>query len=812
VRFRPVLECLEDRTVLDYSFGATPYQPLLLQPDTPGVIAVLNLADDAAAPVNLGGNRFNFYGTSYSNLFASSNGLLTFGSANASSANSDLKFSPTQAAIAPLWSDWYKDTGTPMLLALMDSNRLVLQWDNILHFDSSTPVTFQAVLQLNTGGTPGAITVNYVSIDTGDIYGNGATSTVGLKAAGPQGSNRVLVSFNKPNPLVGSGQALQFAWVDSNPAPVINFLSPGSAFEGSPDLALTVGGANFLANSVVQANGVPLATTFVSPTQLQATLPAFYLGQIGFVTISVFNPGSPGQTSNPQTFSVLDAPLAAQGLPVTASEGTGFSGPVASFSDLNPNGKATDYAAVITWGDGHTSAGSVSADGAGGFSVSGSNTYALPGSYSFSVQITDTAGGASATAPGAATVLDAPLSAQALPFTATEGSAFSGPVASFTDPNPGAKAADFSAVITWGDGHVSAGSVSADGVGGFLVTGSDTYASAGSYAFSVQISDLIGGATATAPGAATVLDALLSAQGLPFTTSEGSAFSGAVASFTDLNPNAQAADFSAVITWGDGHTSAGNVSADGAGGFLVSGSNTYAAPGGYAFSVQITDVIGGATATATGAASVLDAPLAAQGIAFSGQSGASFVGPVATFTDANPLAQPGDFTASIAWGDGTETPGRISVSSGGGFTITGGHTYAATGRYTFHVRIQDKGGATAAADGIAQIAGLSPDLAVSVTQSRQGRWVGLTGLFTDLAPGRHRARIDWGDGQFTTIALGSAADGAFSLKHNYRWWFSRRHRSSGVDVRVQILSADGTVAVQRLEHLPFGSSGGRRCR
>src|SRR5262245_694156 len=479
-RFRPSLECLEDRIVLNYSAGAVPFDPVPLSPSDPAVFSILNLADDAAAPVNLGANQLNFYGTSYtgpSSLFASSNGLLTFGSANSSIENSDLRFSPTQAAIAPLWSDWFKDSGTPMILGKFASDRLVIQWDNVLHFDSFTPVTFQVVLQLNTGATPGAITVNYLSIDTGDIYANGATSTVGVKASGPQGADRVLVSFNTTNPLVGSNQALQFSWVDANPAPVISFLSPASAFEGSPDLTLTVGGSNFVSGSVVQANGNALATTFVSGSQLQAILPASFLTTIGAVNITVFNPGSPGQTSNPQTFSVLDAPLNAQGQPFTVVESYLFSGVVATFPDLNPNGKASDYTAVIAWGDGDTSAGSVSVNSGGGFRVTGSHTYVVTGTYPVSVQITDTVGGATATALGTANVKDAPLLAQGVSFTATEGASFTGVVAAFTDLNKFGKLGDYTATITWGDGHTSVGTVSADGSGGFLVTGTNTYQS-----------------------------------------------------------------------------------------------------------------------------------------------------------------------------------------------------------------------------------------------------------------------------------------------------------------------------------------------
>ena len=48
---------------------------------------------------------------------------------------------------------------------------------------------------------------------------------------------------------------------------------------------------------------------------------------------------------------------------------------------------------------------------------------------------------------------------------------------------------------------------------------------------------------------------------------------------------------------------------------------------------------------------------------------------VASFTDSSPLTIPGEFTASINWGDGTASSAGTIAISGGGFTVTGLHTY-----------------------------------------------------------------------------------------------------------------------------------------
>lgn len=76
-----------------------------------------------------------------------------------------------------------------------------------------------------------------------------------------------------------------------------------------------------------------------------------------------------------------------------------------------------------------------------------------------------------------------------------------------------------------------------------------------------------------------------------------SIFSGTVATFTDSGDNAQAADFSATIDWGDGNKSSGNIVATGSGTFAVSGDHTYLDEGQFTLRVQIADRSGDTAAT-----------------------------------------------------------------------------------------------------------------------------------------------------------------------------------------------------------------------
>ena len=172
-------------------------------------------------------------------------------------------------------------------------------------------------------------------------------------------------------------------------------------------------------------------------------------------------------------------------------------------------------------------------------------------------------------------------------------------------------------MITWGDGNTSTvtstasacGQIVAD-AGGFDVRGSYLYTQQLSgVTFSVQVSDNDGASTGASQGNFSVADAPLTAGALtPPAASQFVAFSNVLLfHFTDADPNATAAEYTAVITWGDGNTSTvtstanayGQIVAD-AGGFDVRGSYLYTQQlTGVTFSVQVTDSGGATTAPAT---------------------------------------------------------------------------------------------------------------------------------------------------------------------------------------------------------------------
>ncbi|MEP7342740.1 MAG: IPT/TIG domain-containing protein [Acidobacteriota bacterium] len=92
--------------------------------------------------------------------------------------------------------------------------------------------------------------------------------------------------------------------VQPNPAPTLTSLNPTSATAGSSSLTLTVNGLDFIAGSTVRWNGIPRTTTFVSSTQVTATIPASDLFTSGTVTVTVVNPTPGGGTSGGLTFTI----------------------------------------------------------------------------------------------------------------------------------------------------------------------------------------------------------------------------------------------------------------------------------------------------------------------------------------------------------------------------------------------------------------------------------------------------------------------------------------------------------------------------
>jgi VCBS repeat protein/HYDIN/CFA65/VesB family protein/FG-GAP repeat protein len=106
------------------------------------------------------------------------------------------------------------------------------------------------------------------------------------------------------------------AAAQSNPVPLVyQPLVPESVNPGSGPLILTVNGSGFTTGSVVEWNGSPRTTTFISSSQLTAAISASDVAKAGTAAVTVVNPGAQAP-SNAVLFPVTLA------LPLSAFAGT----------------------------------------------------------------------------------------------------------------------------------------------------------------------------------------------------------------------------------------------------------------------------------------------------------------------------------------------------------------------------------------------------------------------------------------------------------------------------------------------------------
>ncbi len=398
--------------------------------------------------------------------------------------NANLTASDFTAAIN--WGDGTQTPGT-VAVSMVTPGVFVVSGTHLFG-QSSSP--YQATITIRdiggataTAGT--SITVSDTAITAGTVTAITATTSMPFTAQ--------VGTFTDANPAaVPSQYATTINWGDG--------ISTSGVVSKEADGTFIVTGSHTYANV---SGATPFALT---------------------VTITDIAGTSPGTATDTGTATVSDAPLTSLGSPITGVAGVGLTPSpitVATFTDSDPNGIASDYSAVINWGDGTaTTVGTITQTGTSPngstFSVSGAHTYDNPGDFQTTVTITEV-GGSKTVAVGNAVIADAPLSATPIQPTVstTEATVFTGPVASFTSANPTETVGDFNYVtIDWGDGTpLSFGTVTQPGGVGteFLVSGTHTYATAGvssgigQYPITVAV-HAVGGSTLNIANTANVAD------------------------------------------------------------------------------------------------------------------------------------------------------------------------------------------------------------------------------------------------------------------------------------------------------------------
>ncbi len=89
------------------------------------------------------------------------------------------------------------------------------------------------------------------------------------------------------------------------PQPAIISLSPSWGIAGGPSFTLIVDGSNFVSGSKVRWKGSDRATSFISGTELQASISAADIAGAGTAGVTVYTPPPGGGTSNAINFDIL---------------------------------------------------------------------------------------------------------------------------------------------------------------------------------------------------------------------------------------------------------------------------------------------------------------------------------------------------------------------------------------------------------------------------------------------------------------------------------------------------------------------------
>ncbi len=185
--------------------------------------AGLDSNNNTAAQVPLTGT-FRFYGTDFTAVNVTDNGLLSFNGLVTTGSNTGLSASSTIALICPFWDDLQTDTGIADRVLTRSLNLdgesgedyFIIEWSNVPHVgnDKTKVATFQVLLQLNTGSTNGDIIFNYVDTDfANSTFDFGASATIGIQSGGTVQSGFTNLS-SQGTALFKNSQAVRFSTQD----------------------------------------------------------------------------------------------------------------------------------------------------------------------------------------------------------------------------------------------------------------------------------------------------------------------------------------------------------------------------------------------------------------------------------------------------------------------------------------------------------------------------------------------------------------------------------------------------------------------
>jgi hypothetical protein len=164
-------------------------------------------------------------------------------------------------------------------------------------------------------------------------------STLGVMLSASDLAAAGTASLDVVNTGPGGGVSGGLAFTTENPLPATSSLTPDRVLAGSGAHTLAIVGSGFVASSVVHWDGVALATTFVSESELSADLPASLVAGHRTVLVGVSSPGPGGGGAATTPFAVVRPHLASStpsGLPAPPPIGGPPTSLLLSGSDFAP--------------------------------------------------------------------------------------------------------------------------------------------------------------------------------------------------------------------------------------------------------------------------------------------------------------------------------------------------------------------------------------------------------------------------------------------------------------------------------------------
>ncbi len=220
--------------------------------DISGGTPITTLGDDASVSQAIGFN-FDFYGTTYTDVFIGSNGVVTFGGGSTEYANDDFSASGvidttnTDTAsglpgIAAFWTDLNPSDGDSGDIYVSQTteggvNVLIVQWDDIVPYNGGAGEggTFQVVLFEGTNN----IEVRYSDVIFDGANDGGASATIGVSDGTT--SNFTQHSFDTASSVANSSHITFSQPTVAMPDLDIDLSAVVDAADGPEDYSLTIG-------------------------------------------------------------------------------------------------------------------------------------------------------------------------------------------------------------------------------------------------------------------------------------------------------------------------------------------------------------------------------------------------------------------------------------------------------------------------------------------------------------------------------------------------------------------------------------------